>query len=94
MTNVNELTEEMTGSYLVTTQGSTHLWNLDEKYYVRNPGPLSKSRGIPGYFNGREIRWVEVTRWPKVNDVFFTILNGDVPWHQSSTIKSIERVDV
>ncbi len=89
---VDELTEDMTGKYLVTTQGSTHLWNIDEKYYVRNPGPESKSFNIPGYFNNREIYWIKVGVWPKVGSMFHTILHGDVPWHQSSTIRSIEKV--
>lgn len=34
---VQRLTQGHTGRWLVTTQGSTHLWDLDAMTYVRNP---------------------------------------------------------
>lgn len=93
-TTTTELNETMTGLWLVTTQGSEHLWDLDAKCYIRNPGPASKSRGIPGYFNGTALYWSHVEIWPKVGSCFYTIFSGcDIPWHTSSTIRSIEKID-
>lgn len=94
MTEILELTEDMTGRYLVKTQGSIHLWDLDNKFYVRNPSPESMAnRHMPDHVNHRPLSWVKVERWPKVGQSFLTILNGDMPWHRSSTIRSIERLD-
>ena len=90
---VDELTEDMTGKYLVTTQGSTHLWDLDARHYVRNPGPESLSIGFADHHNNRPLQWTKVERWPVVGDTFLTILHGDMPWHRSSTIRSIEKVE-
>lgn len=38
---VTELTAESTGTWLVTTQGTRHLWNLDNLTYERFPAPDS-----------------------------------------------------
>lgn len=43
---VDKLDETMTGTYLIETQGSKHLWNLDEGWYIRNPGRVATTEQI------------------------------------------------
>ncbi len=89
----DELTADMKGIYLVTTQGSKHIWNLDEMKYMRMPGEASKSIGFSDSFNHA---WQEITSveaWPVVGKCFFTRVASSTNWHRSSTIVSIERIE-
>jgi hypothetical protein len=91
---MNVLTEKDRGTFLVTTQGSTHIWEItDEHVFVtRNPG--RESHWSMGDFpNGRRNVATKVVAWPEVGGAFMYYLHGDTPWTRSSLIKSIERVD-
>ena len=91
---VDELTPDMKGKWLVTTQGSTHIWDLDDMTYKRQPGKSS-----PQFSEDMQI--VKLTRveiWPKVG--FRSMLFYDDPddpqhveqWRISSRIESIVRI--
>lgn len=60
---VEELSAEMEGRWLVFSQGSAHLWDLDGMTYARLPGPESV-----GSFpcDGEPMRVTRVDRWPAV----------------------------
>ena len=91
--SVDELHPGMGGRWLVTTQGSTHVWDLDALTYVRLPGPES----LAGAFDcdGEAVGLTRVDRWPKVGAT--SLLWFDDPdrpmdierWRQSSKIVSI-----
>jgi hypothetical protein len=92
---VDELTKDMTGRWLVVTQGSTHLWDLDDKTVVRQPGPTSLSGTFDA--DGEPLKIVEVVRWPKVGATFELFFeHPDVlsvfgeKWRRSSLIDSIQ----
>lgn len=40
---VVELADGMRGRWVVASQGSTHVWDLDTLTYTRRPGPASPS---------------------------------------------------
>ena len=97
--SVDELTPETTGVWAVETQGSIHIWNLDEGWYARNPGRevtiAEIFKGFTDDFNGRKNYLhhcgdIMVDRWPKVGETFYVHLPPPNYWHQSSTIKSIK----
>ena len=54
----------MGGRWLVTTQGSTHLWDLDAMTYSRRPGPNSLSGGFA--WDQQAMPITKVLRWPAV----------------------------
>lgn len=91
---MDELTADDRGVFLVETQGSVHRWTITDEgvSYVRksqreNPSGLN-------HYNGKSISVYEVPVWPKVGGVFFVRTRlYSLPWHQSSTIKSITRVE-
>lgn len=91
---MNALTENDRGTFVVTTQGSTHLWEItdDGVWVTRNPGAEShwSMRDFP---NGRRNRATKVVSWPEVDGMFLYFLHGDTPWTRSSRIRSIERVE-
>lgn len=62
----NALTSDTRGRWIVTSQGATHLWDLDEGTYTRRPGPASPSG--PFDYDGIAHRIKRVTRWPCVGD--------------------------
>lgn len=92
---MERLTENDRGTFLVQTQGSLHRWHITPEGVVR----VTRYSSRPNPFgcdalNGRPYT-ATVKAWPEVGGVFLNIINGgggDVPWTQSSTIKSIERV--
>lgn len=95
---VDELNEKSEGFFLITTQGSMHLWCLGNEggdWYIRMPQDHSKGRGFhPGFNNTRQFI-SKMHNWPKVDEVFLVSVNNSVnPWHKSSGIKSIERLDM
>lgn len=88
---IEHIDAESPGLYVVRTQGSEHVWNPQEGWYVRKPG----RRGhwsMSDFPNHRRVHWTRVERWPVVGQTFRVILTGDTPWHQSSTIREIEEV--
>lgn len=54
---------EDTGHWLVVTQGTRHVWDLDRMEHTRLPGPESKFRSF--LFDGQSMRVTCVERWPK-----------------------------
>jgi hypothetical protein len=88
---VQELTAEMGGRWLVATQGSTHVWDLDAWTYERRPG---KGRGN---FQGDGVPqpiWC-VKRFPKVGESFYVELDDTVDQVQtrlSTEVRRIERI--
>jgi hypothetical protein len=88
----NELTPEMTGRWLVRTQGSWHLWDLDAMTYMREPGPESKSGSFA--HDGKPMTITRVDFWPKVGATSLVFYDDpDDPtkeqWRWSSTIRMI-----
>lgn len=90
------LTSDMTGVWLVTTQGSQHVWDLDAMQYMRIPGPHS----LAGQFDFDEQyhRMTCVGIWPEVGRV--SVIWFDDPdepflehYRVSSKIASIERLE-
>lgn len=92
---VEELTPESRGRWLVTTQGSTHLWDLDHMTWARFPGP----RSLAGAFlaDAEDLPIRKIGRYPKIGDT--SLVYCDSPanpklchWRQSSMIAKIERL--
>lgn len=90
---VDELTPDMDGVWLVTTKGSTHIWDMDACTYKRMPGKQSSAGAFE--FDGEPQPITRVDRYPKVGS-FSRVWFGDPERHelfrQSSEITRIERV--
>jgi hypothetical protein len=92
---MNKLEPETGGRWLVTTQRSQHLWDLDEMTYTRLPGDGSQSFG----FDGEPMKLTKVIQAPEVGNV--SVIYYDDPrfpelyeqFRISSLIKSIEPYD-
>ena len=92
---VDELTAEMGGRWLVISQGSTHLWDIDNMTYRRCPGATSASGGFP--YDAEPMPITRVDRWPAVGST--SLVWYDDPARpethehrrQSSTIDAIVR---
>jgi|GEM_PF-4061625 len=95
--DVDALTLEMNGSWLVKTQSSEHMWNLDHMTYTRLPGLRSRSGAFA--FDHQPMAITRVDRWPRVGST--SLLWYDDPtdpdrteqWRQSSRIVSITECD-
>lgn len=94
---ITKLGPDDTGVYLVTTQGSQHIWNLDDMTYTRLPGLQSKSGSME--FDAIPVKLTRVERWPEVGSTSF-IFYDDLympdtleQWRQSSRIDRIEKID-
>lgn len=92
---MQRLTENDRGIFVVETQGSQHLWEIDDDgVRVTRESSRVNPYGLDS-INGRPYN-ATVHTWPEVGGCFLNSINGalgDVPWTRSSTIKSIERVD-
>lgn len=94
--DVEALTPEMRGTWLVKTQGSEHLWDLDCMTYTRKPGSRSLSGAFT--FDHRAVLITRVERWPRVGSTsllwFDDPSNGEQAehWRQSSGIVSITEI--
>lgn len=90
---VEALTPDSARCWFVTTQGSTHVWDLDALTNTRRPGPTSLSGGFAHDDCAMPISRVE--RWPRVGDTSLVWFDDpEAPaerelWRQSSTIVSI-----
>ncbi|BBY98354.1 hypothetical protein [Mycolicibacterium fallax] len=86
---VDELTADMTGRWLVTTQGSTHVWDLDAWTYTRRPG-----RGR-GNFQGDGVPqriWC-VKAFPKVGESFYVALDDTATRVQTRVSTEVARIE-
>lgn len=96
METVEELHPRMGGRWLVTSQGSTHVWDLDAWTYERRPGPDSPSG--PMLYDNLRHRISRVVWWPVVGGQSFLYYDDPAnPWEReqfrrSSVITSIERL--
>lgn len=71
------------GRWRIVTQGSEHIWDLDEGTWVRH-----QRDGLnPMEIDERVQRLDSIFRWPQVGGTFYVVSGGR--WHQSSTIRSI-----
>lgn len=93
---VESLDAAALGRWLVTTQGSTHVWDIrpDRVLYQRVPG---ENRGT-FTADGVVVTLTRVDRWPAVGSTSFLWFDDlDNPhsleqWRQSSTIRSIRQL--
>lgn len=88
---VQELTADTGGRWLVTTQGSQHIWDLDAWTYERRPG-----RGR-GNFQGDGVpqRIWSVKVFPRVGRSFYVELDDtatEIQFRISTEVVSIERI--
>lgn len=91
----DKLTPDMKGRWLVTSQGSQHVWDLDKMTYQRLRGE-NRARFDA---DGEVVKITRVSVWPAVGH--FSFLWFDDPefpndaeqWRQSSTIRSIEPLE-
>ena len=94
--DVEALTPEMNGSWLVKTQGSEHIWDLDRMTYTRIPSSHSRSGAFD--FDHQTMLITRVERWPRVGST--SLLWYDDPsdgeqtehWRQSSQIVAITQI--
>lgn len=94
---VTELTPSMRGVWLVVTQGSHHVWDLDAMTYTRIPGPASLSG--PFVMDGQPMPITRVQRWPRVGSTSLVFYDDPVRpldyehFRKSSRIESITPID-
>ena len=89
-----KLDADSTGKWRIVTQGSEHLWDLDERTWVRTQRSGLNRMSYDGKV--RELHQIVV--WPEVDGHFLVWCREhrhavSPTWHRSSTIKSIEKVD-
>jgi hypothetical protein len=89
----DRLTARSTGRWLVRSQGSRHLIDLDAMTYQRLPGP-GRARFA---HDGHPVRLTRMNRWLRVGSTFLVWVDDPTRpdllehWHQSSTIVSITK---
>jgi hypothetical protein len=94
-TYVDTIDANSTGRYLVSTQSSQHIWDLDAMTYQH----LSTKRGSGSPQDTEVLPITVVERWPAVGCTsllwFDELVETILPiehWRQSSTIVSIEQL--
>jgi hypothetical protein len=93
--SVNELTSSSTGKWIVTSQGSRHIFDLDNFTYKRIPGDLSQNFS----YDSEEVKLSSIKVYPKVSSSFYIFFDDlDFPdslehWRISSTIVSIDKYE-
>ena len=92
---VEELTAESKGRWLVTTQGTRHIWDLDAMTYARFPGAESLRGSCLA--DAEDLPIIDVGRYPRVGDVSEVLcgnpnMPGMLHWRRSSTVARIERL--
>ena len=86
---VQELTSDMGGVWLVTTQGSTHIWDLDNWTYTRRPG-----RGRGNFVgDGVPQRIWSVGRFPKLGESFYVELDESLTQVQTRLSTEVVRIE-
>jgi hypothetical protein len=94
---VGELTPETRGSWLVSSEGTQHLWDLDTGVYARFPTSVSLAGEFDYDAELQRITRVEV--WPQVGRSFVVFCDDPAfpdsieQWRRSSWIKNIERLN-
>jgi len=94
--SVDALSPDMGGRWLVTTQGSQHVWDIDTMRYARFPGADSISGTFA--YDAQTVPLTRVDRWPAVGSTFFIWFDDPLRpdetehWRQSSAIASIVRL--
>lgn len=84
------------GCWLVETQGSTHVWDLDAMTYTRSPGPRSRSGSFD--YDNQPMPITCVERWPRVGSTSLVYLvdphepDRTEHWRLSSQIVSISEI--
>lgn len=90
---VEELIPHMGGKWVVQTQGTLHVWDLDEETYERR-----QHDGLNPMRSDREVVDLppnNVITWPKVGEVFHILIEVDsydgygITSRRSSLIRSI-----
>lgn len=95
---VDQLTADMKGRWIVQTQGSQHIWDLDAMTYKRLPGTRSQSGDFP--FDRTPMTLTRVERWPRVGDTSLVWYDDPTDgertqhWRQSSGIISISELQI
>lgn len=91
---VAELGPESVGRWIVETQGSFHIWDLDNFTVIRIPGP--DSHAGPFAYDSQPMAITRVTYWPRVG--FSSLIWFDDPenpllehYRLSSTVRRIHR---
>ncbi|MGV0624604.1 hypothetical protein [Mycolicibacter minnesotensis] len=93
---VDALSPEMRGVWRVTTQGSTHIWDMDNRTYTRFPGEHSLSGAFE--FDREPQPITRVDRYPVVGSYFLIWYDDPADperreqFRRSSGIERIERV--
>jgi hypothetical protein len=93
---VQELTSGMRGCWVVVTQGSLHLWDLDSLTYTRIPGAASPSGAFS--FDAQPMAITRIERWPRIGSTSLVWYDdpadpgGREHWRQSSRIVSISEI--
>ncbi|MCB1257906.1 MAG: hypothetical protein KDB26_12415 [Microthrixaceae bacterium] len=90
---VTELSADTGGRWLVTTEHSEHIFDLDALTYTRLPG-AGRGRFIG---DGKPLRLFSVEQFPKVGghfriELFDCVPSGLILWRVSSPITRIERL--
>lgn len=91
---VDALSPDAGGRWLVTTQGSEHIWDLDDMTYARMRGE-GRERWK---FDGQTHPIVRVDRWPRVDSTFLVYCDDPTDEHieqsrRSSIVRTIERLE-
>jgi hypothetical protein len=93
---VTELVPGMTGQWLVRSQTSSHIWDLDNMTCTRRPGPASRSGTFD--FDHQPVPLTRVERWPRVGATSLAYFDDPTEpdhiehWRQSSRIESITEI--
>jgi hypothetical protein len=96
--DVDALTPGINGSWLVKTQGSDHIWNLDHETYTRIPQSHSRSGAFA--FDHQPMSITRVERWPRIGSTSLLWYNDPTDsdltehWRQSSSVVSITEIQM
>lgn len=97
---VDELTADMLGVWLVTTEGSRSIWDLEDMTYTRTP--LNDGISGPRLWDGETKPILQVLKWPQIGHPSgLSFIRDDVPREEglvvrtrlTSEVQSIERLE-
>lgn len=96
---IKSLSPAMRGAWLVRTERSLHLWDLDEMTYTRRPGPSDSGFGGM-HWDGRPMPITHVAAWPSLGDNFIVWFDDPEDsdqrehCHSSTAVLTITQSDV
>ena len=61
---INEITPDMSGSYIITTRNTQHKWNMKDGAITYSRHPFDQSN--PFWSDGQEFVVTTVKEWPAV----------------------------